>query len=60
MQNTRDAGEWEGGWDNQGPQAHCDDEVRKKKIGLQSEAGRKGRKRFMECARGWWRALQGS
>lgn len=30
-----------------------------KKIGLQSEDERKGRKRrFMECAREWWRAPQ--
>lgn len=30
MQNTRDAGEWAGDWDNHRPRAYCDDEVREK------------------------------
>lgn len=41
MQNTGDAGEWEGDWDNQGPQADCDDEVRKKKKQVYSQRMRR-------------------
>lgn len=51
MQNTRDAGEWEGDWGNQGPQAYCDDEGRKK-IGLQSEdRGKEGEEVYGVCQR---------